>query len=271
METDKKELEDEPLAEADALECDVSADECEVGVTDREGDAVASEASLREEIFEAFQPVTEVVVQSPVDGLPVPANERGDLAIAHPFTRETVVCVEDDTSYVELFAEELEARGWLHESEDRFKLNLTGDSVFRVFARSRYDETGLERSRRLYHPEDVEKRFGVHVVWTEDAPSPLAFPVRMLRERCRHFMRQVMANDDVPNPKEPGHLLRFYNCTARKSVGGAYMTLRDEAVYACDYRVPNDESSSEKYLESFDRKRLNSKLHLEMVRPFNLG
>lgn len=268
METDRKELEDEPLAEADGFDCDVPADECEVGLTDRDGTATESEASLREEIFEAFQPVTEIVVESPVDGLPVPAGERHDLAIAHPFTRDTVVCVEDDTAFVELFAEELESRGFQHEGGRQFFSNTGFDGGARVMARSKFNESdGSDVVRRTFDPSRVSVRFGIPVV--EDQGESV--PVRMKRERCKHFMRQVMANDDVPNPNEPGHLLRFYNCMARKSVGGAYMTLRDEAVYACDYRNPVDPGSAEKYLEAFDRKRLGSKLHLELIRPFNLG
>lgn len=267
METDRKELEDEPLAEADGFDCDVPADECEVGLTDRDGTATESEASLREEIFETFQPVTEIVVESPSDGLPVPANERHDLAVAHPFTRETVVCVEDDTEFVELFAEELQGRGWIEVSANTYSSNGARDGSVRVTARSAFDEAGSHRARRSYVPADVQVKYGKDVV----AVDGDLFPVRMKRERCKHFMRQVMANDDVPNPNEPGHLLRFYNCTARKSVGGAYMTLRDEAVYACDYRNPVDPTTAEKYLDSFDRKRLGSKLHLELIRPFNLG
>lgn len=268
METDRKELEDEPLAEADGFDCDVPADECEVGLTDRDGTATESEASLREEIFEAFQPVTEIVVESPSDGLPVPAGERHDLAVAHPFTRDTVVCVEDDTSFVELFAEELEDRGFEHQGKLAFLSNSAVNGGALVQARTMFDgETGRQVERRSFEPSKVTVRFGVSVV----SDNGVFVPVRMKRERCKHFMRQVMANDDVPNPNEPGHLLRFYNCTARRSVGGAYMTLRDEAVYACDYRSPSHFDSTEKYLDSFDRKRLGSKLHLELIRPFNLG
>lgn len=264
----RKDLEDEPLAEADGFDCDVPADECEVGVTDREGKANEAEASLREEIFEAFKPVTSIMVESPVDGLPVPADERSDLAMAHPFTRETVVCVEDDTSYVELFAEELEERGFLAETPTVFVSDTSFSANIRVGARSQFDsETGKYVERRSFEPDEVLQRFGVLVA--ERDGETLA--VRMKRERCKHFKRQVMANDDVPSPKEPGHLLRFYNCTIRKSVGGAFMTLRDEAVYACDYRSPGDPSTVEKYLDSFDRRRLNGKLHLELIRPFNLG
>jgi len=268
VEQDRKELEDEPLAEADGFDCDVPADECEVGVTERDGKADDAEVSLREEIFEAYQPITSILVESPVDGMPVPADERHDLAAAHPFTRDTVVCVEDDTVFVELFDDEVEARGWERKSGQRFTPAEARESTMFANVLSRFHaSTGEERERREFEPSRVERKFGVAVVREEE----FYVAVRMRRERCKHFLRQVMANDDVPNPKEHGHLIRFYNCSARRSVGGAYMSLRDEAVYACDYRNPVDPATTEKYLESFDRTRLNSKRHLELVKPFRLA
>ena len=271
---DDKELRlDEPLEEADGVGCDVPADDCELSATDREGDVMDSQASLRDEIAEAFKPVTTVVVESPVDGLPIPADEVGTIAIAHPFTRDTVVCVEDDRVWVELFENELGARNWV---EKRGLLGLgsatfspTGDDRRSILAEARgcFDGSGKARERREFERDRVEHAFGADFI---RLPSGYVIPVRMRRERCANWKRQIMANDDVPNPDEFGHFLRFYNCVARRSVGGANMTLRDEAVYACDYRDPVDMASTEKYLDGFDRERLDSKRHLELIRPFAL-
>ena len=264
LEDHRKKRLDEPQEEADAVECDVPADECEVAMTERDGTATESEASLRDEIAEAFQPAPSVLIESPEDGLPMPADERGSLAVAHPFTRETVICVEDDTVFVELFEEELAERGWVQTSHG-YKPHMNGGAECE--AHSKYTGDGSNEERRSFSPDVVEFQYGKHVAFTEDGKC---VPVRARRERCINFMRQVMANDDVPNPNEPGHFLRFYNCAARKSVGGALMSLRDEAVYACDYRSPVDTESTERYLDKFDRDRLNSKRHLELIRPFAL-
>ena len=267
VEDKRDEIEDEPLAEADGLDCDVPADECEFGSGDREGKAMDSDVSFREEIFESFQPVTVVLVESSVDGMPVPVDSH-DLAVAHPFTRETMVCVEDDTAFIEIFDEEAPSHGWEGLTGSRFKaIACDGGSVVASILNRYNQANGAERERRVYEPERVERLFGVYVVREDDG----YVAVRMRRERCQFFLRQVMANDDVPNPKEPGHLIRFSNCTARRSVGGAFMTLRDEAMYACDYRSPVDPATAEKYMDSFDRMRLNGKRHLELVKPFRLG
>lgn len=266
-EQDRKAQEDEPLEEKDAEGCQVTTDECEFAPAERDGTAPDAEFSLREEIFETFKPVTEILVESPIDGMPIPANERSDLARAHPFTRETVVCVEDDTLFVELFEDELEARGWSRGGRDGLWFPDSTDLKFGTQALGRYDENGEPRSRRQFSPFEVQTKFGKSVAKFGDE----LVPVRMRRERCRFWMRQVMANDDQPEPTEPGHLIRYSNCAARRSVGGALMSMRDEAMYACDYRDPYDPETAEKYLDKFDRNRLNGRKHLEMIRPFNLA
>lgn len=271
--------EDEPLAEADAVACDVPAPDCELTAMERQGQAHESEASLREEIFETFQPETTPVVASPDDGMPIPANERArdDLPVAHPFTIETVVCVEDERLYIELFADELEARSdwrvvekkrWLGKPLRLYVPALAPDAAADLFfVRRRYDDHGQPTMRgEKFLPEELTEKWGVKVV-EQDC---LLIPVRPIRERCKHYKRQNMAADEQPTPGEFGHHILFRNCTMRKSVGGAFMTLRDEAMYACDYREPFDHASVDKYLDAPDRDRLASKRHLKLIRPFNL-
>ena len=252
--------EDDPLAEADAVDCDAETEEAEFSPTERDAPANEAEASFREEVFEAFEPRDNVLVAHPGDGMPVPREEMygGALAQAHPFTIETMVCVEDERQYVELFQDEAPLR-------KGGALIWTGWTV-----RTRHDDEGSERERRTFEPDEVDTLYGTKVAKPKRTPR-LLVPVRPVRERCIFYKRQLMANDDVPDPSQPGHFLIFRNCTRRRSVGGAFMTLRDEAMYACDYREPPDPSSVEKHLDGRDRERLASKRHLEMVRPFNLS
>lgn len=273
MADDQKSLEDEPLAEADAFECDPKAKQCDADLTSRDETAENCEISYREELFEAFQPVTDLLVESPVDGMPVPVNERSDLAAAHPFTRETQVCIEDDTSYVELFEDELEGRGWASKrgffglGAANYAPSQQKERTVLADVRSRFDASGKARDRRTFEPKYVFHHFGVSYIRLD---SGYALPVRMKRERCKFLRRQIMANDDITNPSELGHFIRFTNCTIRRSVGGAFMSLRDEAMYACEYRDPVDPETADRHIDRFDQERLGSKRHLELYQPFNL-
>jgi hypothetical protein len=81
-------------------------------------------------------------------------------------------------------------------------------------------------------------------------------PVRPKRERCKYYKRQILLNDD----KKDGEFGRQHicrNCTMRRSIGGAFLSLRDEAVVACDYRDPPDEESVRVHLDEKDKARLD--------------
>ncbi|MBW2672262.1 MAG: hypothetical protein JRD89_02450 [Deltaproteobacteria bacterium] len=156
--------EDEPTEEADATSSDATATACEIDPTDREGEADEAEFVARDEITEAFPIEPIVMVTSPEDGMPVPANESADLAYAAPFTIDNVVCVEDTRTYVEVFREELRDRGWYrHESAEdtewpalRRAYCFTGDNAqwLAVSARSRYEDVVTDNgdSRRVFRP-----------------------------------------------------------------------------------------------------------------------
>ena len=94
--------------------------------------------------------------------------------------------------------------------------------------------------------------------------------MRPLRERCKHYRRQVISNDDKPDPNEFGHQIIFRNCAARRSNGGAFMSLMGQGIYHCDYREPRDEISSAE-LDRQDRERLESRAHEERVPMFNIA
>jgi hypothetical protein len=90
------------------------------------------------------------------------------------------------------------------------------------------------------------------------------------RDRCQNYKRQCFSNDEQTDETQPGHRILFRNCTERRSVGGAFMSLRDEAVYACDYRDPPDPRSTERFLDGPDRVHVRSHAHRRMVPMFGL-
>jgi len=143
----------------------------------------------------------------------------------------------------------------------------------------------LASDRLAFAPEDVQTRaWGpaetdvVHVARVRDALAlpaggPAASPeyviVRPRREACSHYRRQVLANDDVEDG-QPGRRLIFRNCMMRRSVGGAFMSLRDEAVFACDYRDPPT-LASKALADSLDADILRKSAERQMVSLFNIS
>jgi hypothetical protein len=117
--------------------------------------------------------------------------------------------------------------------------------------------------------EQLVERYGLAFVNADGGDALLL--VRMKRERCKNYKRQVMPNDDQPDENALGHRIYFRNCLARRSVGGALMTLRDEGVYACDYRDPPDYESVRIHLDERDRAAIERGTKgIEMVDLFNI-
>jgi len=231
------------------------------------------EATLRDEVAEQFPVEPIALVMSEEDGMPVPADESVQLALAPSFTRENVICVEDDRSYVELFAEELTQRGWseLGDEEDVDDDDVgqwetpTGWVIEQMRHRDRYDAEGLERTRRKFDRDMVRQRWGQTMVQVTGG----WLPVKPVRERCKYYKRQVFLNEDV-SPGEFGAMQILRNCTMRRSLGGAFLSLRDEAVVACDYRDPPCLESVKKILDDKDQYRLDNADKVEQVPLFNL-
>lgn len=263
----------EPMEEVGPGESQAVAEQCETKVGDLECQAGACEIKHDEELYDAF-PVEEIpLVIDPVDGMPRPSDVNDDLPLAQPFTYENVNCIEDDREYVEVFYGEF---------SEKDIGNIP--SHLGIAYRTRYDQDGVERERRRFSRESVQRIQGLSVVPIDPgdpsyrdnaAPSGshiIASPrkywfVRPLRPRCKHYKRQVFAHDGIAKG-DYGHCLVFRNCTIRRSVGGAFMSLRDEAMYACDYRDPPDLGSVEKYLDAPDRKKLNERPDLVLVPLF---
>lgn len=257
--SEKQPGEQDPTAEVGAEECNPKTEQCEMRMV--EGDrAEADGPSFKDEIFDAYSPEDEMMVPHPVDGLPVPAHEASSgTAYAPPFTHDHVVCVEDDRAYVEMFNEELILHGMRDET---------------FFRRNRFDAEGVQLERKTFTPDRVTERWGQKVVELSDeervelnvSPTHKFIAVRPIRERCRYYSRQVLSQDGVPEG-EVGHQIIFRNCMIRRSIGGAFMSVRDEAVYACDYRDP-PHSESIKKLDERDNDRLRSNAHKVMLPLF---
>jgi len=283
------------VTELDPTE-DVGPEHCEPSPSEVEahphaGDSPeACEWSIQDEIQDAYAPEQTLMVSSPVDGLPIPAQERSSLQLAlAPDYSYAHVCIADDREYVELFREEVEERKidtfndgplltrgmFLGNGADRERLRYPRERVVRRWGQT-FVALTAEEYQKLTQPEpedDGEILEGyVHpdVVPTPSADEPVFIAVRPRRERCEFYKRQRF-NHDGMSPEEKGGKITFANCThpARRSLGGAAMSLRDQTCYACDYRSPPDPISIELELDRREEEHL--KTPVELVPLFGLS
>lgn len=248
--------ENEPLEEVGPSGCDATAELAQRKIQELTQPVQECQWQVWDELAEQFPVEPIPMVPHPVDGLPVPASDGDALALAAPFTIDHVVCVEDDRVLVEMFKEEIEVLALPEALQNSIK------------ARNQYDFDGRELAREQIDPDspDVQKRWG-HRVKVVDGGVVMLRPIR---ERCQYYKRQVFSNDEVTDEKAYGHRIVFRNCTMRRSVGGAFMSVNNEAVYACDYRSPAHTESVEKYLDNPDRTHLRSGAHLRRLPLFGL-
>ena len=76
------------------------------------------------------------------------------------------------------------------------------------------------------------------------------FTVEPLRPPCVHYVRQK-----VSLPENALHKMYARLCAARRTTEGAFMSVRDQGIWACDMREPRD-TTTELQLEEFDAKKI---------------
>lgn len=279
---------EDPTAPAGPDECEVPVEEAEVREWERAGRSEESEYSQRDEFDDAL-PELEDVLPFADDGLPDgsvnPPTDRGQ----HPFHHDNQVCYEDDRLFVELFAEEWGQRSgkldpW-HPLSNHMQSNIL------VFTRSSFDAQGIRVPRFSVQPSRVVERFGFTVVGLSEnevaqllvsagrgdeaesfkAKDAVYLPVRPLRPRCRYYARQHFGNDDQMDVGAPLHNIFRLLCThpARRSIGGAAMSLSGEAIYGCDLRDPPSPKDT-LYMDRAFRARAHERPDLVRLPMFNL-
>lgn len=260
-----------PQEEVGPAACEVGPEDCEVKVGDLDAPSHDAFFQADDELYETFraEPIPLIIAD---DGLPQPVDESP--SPAPPFGPDTVVCIEDDREYVELFSDELTARGWRLVGPNRWAPPALPEGQWigqDLSINDRYDDAGKAHERRRFDPKRVFSRWGVSFGLTGE--GTLKTPVRPVRERCAFYKRQNFINDDRPDVGDvtkPGSKIVFRICTARRSNGGACLSLRDEGVFACDLREPRDEESVERFLDFPDRVAIAQKRHLKMIPAFGL-
>lgn len=210
---------------------DVAGAEMEDIGFDREDMEEDAPYSHDDELFDAFGDGSHApIITDPRDGLPRPADDF--VAPAPKLSKSTLVCLEDESEWIEVFQEDARGKNVLLE------MIMTPSDQARELLRnrrSRYDENGIERNPRVFKPDQVSKKFGISVVKSlkEDVV------VAPKRPRCEHLVRQLTIATDI----DAGGLEvrpMFTYCKAFKSVSGAFLSLMDQAVCACEMRKPRD-------------------------------
>lgn len=277
---------DDPMKPVGPEDCAPKPDDCEFEAGERDGPPHETLYDSSAEIDEAF-PVEELHTPLAADGLP---DHSADVVGAgtHPFTRDTMCCIGDDRVFVELFVEELLGRdGWEVEDErprlgsalarvggKQVTLGVRSgarERVLQMDVRHCYDDDGHERERRSFEPGVVQRRWG-HAFVVPTDPKHGWIPVRPIRERCRYYARQHFANDDASLPTDQGHHIFYRLCLhpARRSIGGAAMSLRDEAVYGCDIRDPHDPHCVA-FINDHDETKLRTRPDRTLVPMFGMA
>jgi hypothetical protein len=251
---------DDPMAPVGPEYCAVDPAETTIKPGERDGPPHECDYPAKAELDDSFL-AEELVTPIGEDGLPDHSADGAPKG-THPFTIETVCCIEDDRSYVELFEEEFLPR--LHDDHPAlghgaglvpFEIRIARANIR---MRERFTNTGQEKDRRVFEPEEVER------LWGELFGVPVSgdlVPVRPARERCKYYARQHFANDESPGqPDEFGHNIILRVCThpARRSIGGAGMSLTNEAIYGCDLRDPHDAKSVE-WLDRHDSNKIRNR------------
>lgn len=239
-------------------DCEASAIDVQIEPGERSDQPGGSDYSMHAELDDAFT-VETLATPLAADGLPDHSVDGSPDGVP-AFTIDNVCCIEDESQYVEMFYDEIC-------DSDYAAIDYRAG----VTARTRFDDEGRERQRRTFLPAEVHVRWGQTVALASGPDRPQWVAVKPVRPRCQFYKRQMFANDDQPDPTEPGHRLVFRVCThpARRSIGGAAMSLRDQAVYSCDFRDPVDPKSAA-LLDAFDAKKIEERPDLVRLPLFNM-
>lgn len=239
------------------MEADQTEDETFAPKPDR-GDA--SGFSPMDRLLDSFGEGSDApIVIDPEDGLPRP--EEGPLRTSEilPLSPRNLVCLGDESEYVELFLEDL---GMGEDASYRSAIvrSSRGVSIAKERANaspkpllpegydpySKYENDGALRPRRIFSPNKVQERWGVRVGVDEDGNS-LCF-VKPRRERCKHLCVQLYPESGIDAGLGRVPLMHSPFCKAQVSMSGAFMDMSSAAMFACSLRSPPDPETEREIL-----------------------
>lgn len=200
---------------------EVSPEETEIHKPELDDSPEDAEWNPFEETDDDFKP-TRVKVVKAEDGLPTQAVDGTTDDDIPPLSPETLVCMEDTSEFV------------------------IRDDYMQITNRFKPSEVERKPNGKYYLKAGVHK-VGVSEVQTSEQ-DPIE--VQPIRPRCAHYVRQMGQGSLNSAMKEHYRL-----CSARRTTEGAFMSVRNQALWACTMRSPRDPDSEEK-LEDFDEKKI---------------
>jgi hypothetical protein len=224
-----------------------------------------------EEDFSPFDEVDEDFKPGPMhlemgsDGLPRQIDQTAESDIP-ALSKETLVCMGDYSKFV------IRDRwGSIVAEFEPTEVDRSPTGMWRVKTSVALERAklALERERKAskdkggkpeegaHHDEYLLAALAAKFVSTHDgygvqAPphSDQWFTVDPVRPRCVHYARQK-----VSMPENAQHKLYARLCSARRTTEGAFMSVRDSGMWACDMRNPRH-LGSELQLDEFDAKKI---------------
>lgn len=199
-----------------------------------------------DEIAESYSPSVIMKVTA-ADGLPTQFVSNAEEVDIPELSPETLVCMGDFSE----FTLENPGANILAEIDNRADKSFLAGTSIEVVPANRYEGQPEGDSycslvdRKYLLSEVYRDEIGV---WYVKGTRERVYPKR---EPCKHYVRQVTQLD--LNPKSKVH---FRLCAARRTTEGAFMTVRDIAMWACSMREPRDLASEEKYIDSFDEQKM---------------
>lgn len=240
------------------------------------GDEVDDEFSPFDEVADGFanEPLQKVIGP---DGLPTPVDpgQRSDIP---PLSLKSLVCMGDFSKFVlrgafaEVIAvfspEEVERApcgSW--RAKRAFVLDKAALEVkrMRAYLQERKDEPQVAE---LLAQTDEDMFFHALEHWavargTRYVVNRDWIEVEPIRPPCRHYVRQISQFEYNP---ENDVVIRL--CSARRTTEGAFMSVRDRKIAACDMRAPRD-LESEKIIDDFDARKIKQGMEREYFSIFS--
>jgi hypothetical protein len=164
------------------------------------------------------------------DGLATAAHAQGP-SYAPPLTEDTLVCMADKRSFV------------LRDAACRVVFEVSEDAVTEL-PDGRFYVAYMTAIRSLGSSRSLAGFTAVARAWTTEGVE-----VHPVRPQCAHYARQQVELDGT------GHLMTERLCTARRDDDGAFLSVMDQAIYACELRSPADMLSRQR-INSFDEDRV---------------